>query len=66
MKRFRAILAVALLIALFTAMVPVTTVSAETLMKVTKTNMLRMRTGPGDAYNVKARYKKGTVVTVLK
>ena len=66
MKRFRSVLAVALLIALFTAMVPATTVSAETLMKVTKTNMLRMRTGPGDAYNVKARYKKGTVVTVLK
>ena len=66
MKHFRSVLAVVLLVVLFTAMMPAATVSAETLMKVTKTNMLRMRTGPSDEYSVKARYKKGTVVTVLK
>ena len=65
MKRFRSILALLLLVVMFTAMVPAPA-SAAKLMKVTGTNMLRMRIGPGDAYNVKARYKKGTVVTVLK
>ncbi len=66
MKRFRSILALLLLMTMFISMVPVTTASAAKLMKVTNTRMLRMRTGPGEAYNVKARYKKGTVVTVLK
>ena len=65
MKRIRSIVALLLLVTLFAAMVPVSA-TAETLMKVTNTNMLRMRTGPNEAYNVKARYKKGTVVTVLK
>ena len=65
MKRLRSVLALLLLVAMFTAMVPAPA-SAAKLMKVTKTNMLRMRTGPGEAYNVKARYKKGTVVTVIK
>ncbi|MBQ4436693.1 MAG: SH3 domain-containing protein [Clostridia bacterium] len=65
MKRIRSIVALLLLVTLFAAMVPVSA-TAEKLMKVTNTNMLRMRTGPNEAYNVKARYKKGTVVTVLK
>ena len=65
MKRIRSIVALLLLVTLFTAMVPVSA-SAEKLMKVTGTKLLRMRIGPGEDYNVKARYKKGTVVTVLK
>ena len=65
MKRFRSIIALLLLMTLFVSLVPVSA-SAAKLMKVTNTNMLRMRTGPGDAYNVKARYKRGTVVTVIK
>lgn len=65
MKRFRSILALLMLITVMAAMVP-PTASAAKLMKVTGTNMLRMRTGPSEAYNVKARYKKGTVVTVIR
>ena len=65
MKRIRSIVALMLLVVLFAAMVP-ETVQAAKLMKVTGTKLLRMRIGPGEDYNVKARYKKGTVVTVLK
>ncbi len=65
MKRFRSLIAVLLLVTLFTAALPMTSAAAETLMKVTS-KMLRMRIGPGEDYNVKARFKKGTVVTVLK
>ena len=65
MKRIRSIVALMLLVVLFAAMVPETAQAAK-LMKVTGTKLLRMRIGPGEDYNVKARYKKGTVVTVLK
>ncbi len=65
MKRFRSMLALLLLsVTLFTSMAPMTA-CADTLLKVT-TNYLRMRTGPGMDYTVKARYKKGTVVTLLR
>ena len=63
MKRFRAVLAILLLMTVFAAMTPVTA-SADTKMKVT-TNNLRLRNGPGLDYTVKGRYKIGTVVTVL-
>ena len=65
MKRFRLVVALFLLTVLLTAMVPAP-VSAAKLMKVTGTKMLRMRTGPSEEYSIKARYKEGTVVTVLK
>ena len=64
MKRFRSVVALFLLTVLLTAMVPAP-VSAAKLMKVTGTKMLRMRTGPSEECSVKARYKEGTVVTVL-
>ena len=64
MKRLRSLVALLVLVVMLAAILPISAI-AEQKMKVTS-NYLRMRTGPGLEYSIKGRYKKGTVVTLLK
>ncbi len=63
MKRMKSTAAILLLFVMLTAVLPISAMADQKM--VVTASWLRLRTGPGMEYAIKARFKAGTIVTVL-